>query len=143
MALTDEEIDRIAERMAEKAMEKLDVENLLLHSVPYLNGSPGIVVDEERAKASACKCVQYKPGKKLCWSPGIIGALTDEQESTYCPTTIEIERPGTVHRMRRWQESVDVCKAELAKIPEASGEQRVTTWLRCMSKELATRGIEA
>lgn len=143
MALTDEEIDRIAERVAEKAVERLDVDNLLLHSVPYLHGSPGIVVDEERAKASACKCVEYQPGKRLCWSPGIVGALTDEQESTYCPTMLEIERPGTVQRMRRWQDSVDVCKAELARIPEASGEQRMTTWLRCMSRELQRRGVEA
>lgn len=143
MALTDEEIDRIAERVAEKAVEKLDVENLLLHSMPYLHGSPGIVVDEERAKASACKCVEYKPGKRLCWSPGIIGGLTDEQERTYCPTMIEIERPGTVGRMRKWQESVDACKAELAKIPEAAGEERARTWMRCMSRELAARGVEA
>ncbi len=143
MALTDEEIDRIADRVAEKAIEKLDVENLLLHSMPYLHGSPGIVVDEERAKASACRCVEYKPSKRLCWSPGIIGALTDEQEKLYCATTIEIERPGTVQRMRLWQEAVDVCKAELAKIPEATGEERARTWMRCMSRELTTRGVEA
>lgn len=143
MALTDEEIDRIADRVAEKAIEQLDVENLLLHSMPYLHGSPGIVVDEERAKASACKCVEYAPGKKLCWSPGIIGALTDEQEGIYCPTTIEIERPGTVLRMRSFQESVDVCKVELAKIPEASGEERAGAWMRCMKRELSARGVEA
>ena len=142
MALTEEEIDRIAERVAEKAVEKLDVENLLLHSLPYLHGSPGIVVDEARAKASACRCVEYKPGKRLCWSPGIIGALTDEQEGLYCPTTLEIERPGTVERMRKWQESVDVCKVELATIPEAPGEERARTWMRCMKRELTARGVE-
>ncbi len=143
MALTEEEIDRIADRVAEKAIEQLDMQNLLLHSLPYLHGSPGIVVDEERAKASACKCVEYAPGKKLCWSPGIIGALTDEQERIYCPTMIEIERPGTVLRMRWFQESVDVCKAELAKIPEAPGEERARAWMRCMKRELNARGVEA
>lgn len=143
MALTDEEIDRIAERVAEKALEQLDVENLLLHSLPYLHGSPGIVVDEERAKASACKCVEYAPGKRLAWSPGIIGALTDEQEKRYCPTMLHIERPGTVGRIRRWQESVDVCKGELAKVPEATGEERAIAWMRCMKRELSARGIEA
>lgn len=143
MALTDEEIDRIADRVAEKAVEHLEVDTLLLHSMPYLHGSPGIVVDEERAKASACKCVEYSPGKKLCWSPGIIGALTDEQERIYCPTMVEIQRPGTVRRMRSWGESVDVCKTELAEIPEATGEERATTWMRCMSRELRARGVEA
>lgn len=143
MALTDEEIDRIAERVAEKAVEKLDVESLLLHSVPCLHGSPGIVVDVERAKATPCKCVEYAPGKRLAWSPGIIGALTDEQETLYCPTMVHIERPGTVERMRKWQEAVDVCKAELATIPEAPGQERVGAWIGCMSRELKARGIAA
>jgi len=116
--------------------------SLMLHAMPYLHGSPGIVVDEEKAKRTACKYVEYKPGKRLVWSPGIIGALTDEQERMYCPTMLAVERPGTVERMRKWQEAVDTCKLEIASIPEAKGEERMTAWMRCMSRELTARGID-
>ena len=140
--LSDEDVDRIAEAVVARARDELEVDSLMLHSLPYLHGSPGIVVNEARAKASPCKCVEYKPGKKLCWSPGIIGALTDEQETLYCPITEKVERPGTVSRMAKWQEAVDTCKVEIASIPEEKGEERVTTWLSCMSRELTARGIE-
>ncbi len=142
MALSDEDVERIATAVVEKAREDVTIDVLMLHSIPYLHGSPGIVVDEDKAKRTACKCVEYKPGKKLCWSPGIIGALTNEQETAYCPTTIAVERPGTVSRMEKWQEAVDTCKAEIATIPVEKGEERMTTWMRCMSTELKARGIE-
>ena len=67
--------------------------------------------------------------------------MTDEQELEYCPTTYDISRPGTVERMRKWQEAVVFCKGEIAKIPDATGEVRVTTWLRCMSSALSNRGV--
>jgi len=140
--LSDEEVNRIAEAVVERAAKDVGIDALMLHSIPYLHGSPGILVNEERARRTPCKCVEYKPGKKLCWSPGIIGALTDEQEATYCPTTLAIERPGTVSRMEKWQEAVDTCKAEIASIPEEKGEERMTTWMRCMSRELKTRGVK-
>jgi len=137
VGLTNAEIDLIATQV----VERLSEENLLLHSVPYIHGSPGLVVDEARARATSCKCVEYAPNKRLCWSAGIIGAMTDEQEREYCPTTYDISRPGTVERMRKWRESVDACKGELAKIPNATGEERVTTWLRCMSSALSAKGV--
>ena len=140
--LSDEDVNRIAEAVVEKAAGDVGIDALMLHSIPYLHGSPGILVDEERARRTPCKCVEYKPGKKLCWSPGIVGALTDEQETLYCPTTIAVERPGTVRRMEKWQEAVDTCKAEIASIPEGKGEERMTNWMRCMSRELKVRGIE-
>ncbi|MBA7703328.1 hypothetical protein ES703_112110 [subsurface metagenome] len=70
----------------------------------------------------------------------MVGALSDEQEKLYCPTVEKIERPGTVERMRNWQEAVDVCKAEIEPIPKG---ERLEPWLSCMSRELETRDIEA
>jgi len=139
--LSDEDVDRIAEAVVAEARDELEIDGLMLHSLPYLHGSPGIVVNEPRAKTTPCKCVEYKPGKKLCWSPGIIGALTDEQEELYCPTTEKVERPGTVSRMAKWQEAVDACKEEIALIPEEKGKERLVAWLRGMSRELTARGI--
>ena len=141
-ALSEEDVNRIAEAVVERAREEVEIDSLMLHSIPYIAGSPGIVVDESKAKASPCKCVEYKPGKKLCWSPGIIGALTDEQEELYCPTMVTVDRPGTVSRMEKWQEAVDTCKLEIASIPVEKGEERMTTWLSCMSRQLRARGVQ-
>jgi len=140
-SLSDEDVNRIAEAVVEKAMQDVGTDALMLHSLPYLHGSPGIVVNEPRAKTTPCKCVEYKPGKNLCWSPGIIGALTDEQEELYCPIIEKVERPGTVSRIAKWQEAVDACKGEIALIPEEKGKERMVAWLSCMSRELTSRGV--
>ena len=135
-----EEIQSIAAKVAEKLSEELAVGNLMLHSVPYQEGSPGIVVNEATAMASTCRCIEYRPGKKLCFSKGIIGALSDEQEALYCPITEKLESPSLEKRLADWMESVDICKAEIAPIPKG---ERLEPWLGCMSRELRARSIEA
>jgi len=135
-----EEIQSIAAKVAEKLSENIAVGNLLLHSVPYQEGSPGIVVNEATAMASSCRCIEYRPGKKLCFSKGIIGALSDEQEAIYCPVTEELESPGLEKRLKDWMDAVETCKAEIAPIPKG---ERLEPWLSCMSRELKARGIEA
>lgn len=120
--------------------ELLPNHELLLHSVPYSEGSPGIVVNEVVAKTSPCRCIEYRPGKKLCFSKGIIGALSDEQEEIYCPTTVPLESPGLERRMKSWMGAVETCKVEIAEIPKG---ERLEPWLSCMSRELAAREVKA
>lgn len=43
----------------------------------------GIIVDENLAKRTGCRCYEYN-GKFLCWSSGIVGTLSDAQEYVYC-----------------------------------------------------------
>jgi len=138
--MNDKEIDAIATKVAEKLSEDMLVGNLMLHSVPYQEGSPGIVVNEATAMASPCRCIEYRPGKKLCFSRGIIGALSDEQEAIYCPVTEELESPGLEKRLKDWMDAVETCKAEIAPIPKG---ERLEPWLSCMSRELKARSIEA
>lgn len=143
MPLTKEEIGEIANRTADEVMERVrerEHDSLLLNSIPYAYGSPGIVVDGAKAKATPCRCIEYKPGKKLCFSKGIIGALSDEQEKIYCPAVEELVSPGLERRLSNWMESVETCKAEIAEIPKG---ERLEPWLSCMSRELKTAGIEA
>ena len=66
----------------------------------------GIVVDEARAETTPCYCYRIGPTDEprdlLCWSPGIIGALTDEQEMLYCPEkTIVPPTERMSERLRR------------------------------------------
>ncbi len=142
MALTRDEIRDIAVATADEVIARqrdLEMDSLMFHSVPYMHGSPGIIVNDAVAKSSPCRCIEYKPGKLLCFSRGIVGALSDEQEKTYCPTIEKLESPGLQRRMNGWMGAVKVCKAEIEPI---SRGERLEPWLNCMSRELAARGIE-
>lgn len=143
MALSEAEIRGIAIATADEFMarqKELELDSLMLHSVPYAYGSPGIVVNEAVAKASPCRCFEYEPGKKLCFSKGIVGALSDEQEKIYCPTIEKLESPGLEKRLKSWMGAKTICKAEIEPIPKG---ERLGPWLGCMSRELTARGIEA
>lgn len=113
---------------------------LMLHAVAEMEGGGGIVIDEETAKATPCRCVEYKPEKYLCWSPGIIGALTDVQEGLYCNPREMIERPGTVERMKEWQACVTKSREAL---PPTDGATRLEMFLSSMSECLSKAGIKA
>lgn len=143
MSLTKEEIGEIATTTADEVMARVrerEQDSFMLHSIPYAYGSPGIVVDEAKAKATPCRCIEYKLGKKLCFSKGIVGALSDEQEEIYCPTVEALESPGLEKRLKDWRGAVEICKAEIAEIPKG---ERLEPWLKCMSRELAATGVEA
>ena len=143
IGISREEVRQIAVATADEVMARIreqEHDTLMLHSVPHCYGSPGIVVNEAVAMASPCRCIEYRPRKKLCFSKGIIGALSDEQERIYCPTTEKLESPGLEKRLRGWMGAVETCKAEIATIPKG---ERLEPWLGCMSRELAAKGIEA
>jgi len=114
--------------------------SLMLHAVAEMYEPGGIVVDEAKARATPCSCVEYKPDKYWCTSPGIVGALTDEQEGLYCNPREVIERPGIKERMAKWAESVEICRAQL---PPTDGQTRLEIYLNCMSRELKKVGVEA
>jgi len=143
MPLTEDEARAIGKVVAHEvvtALREADYDSLMLHSIPYMHGSPGIVVHEDVAKVSPCRCIEYQPGKKLCFKSGIIGALSDAQEATYCPTWEKMESPGLERRLAGWMEAKDICKAEIAPIPKG---EKLAPWLTCMSRELSARGIRA
>lgn len=124
---------------SQMAMGDSNFHSLMLHAVADMYGPGGIIIDEAKARSSPCHCVTYDKEKKLCFSPGIVGGLTDEQEKVYCPTTEEVEAPGLRKRLVDWQGSVKVCKTEM---PPTDGIIRLETYLKCMSRELSRRGEE-
>lgn len=140
--MREEEIEQIAKRTAGEVVARIregEHDTLMLHSVPYTEGSPGIVVNEALAEATPCRCIEYRPGKKLCFSRGVVGALADEQEKLYCHPEEKLESPGLEKRMEHWMESVTICKAEIAKVPPG---ERLKPWLLCMGRELKANGVE-
>jgi len=100
--------------------------------------SPGIVINEERAKASPCKCFTYK-GRDYCYSAGVIGMLEAGQVPTYCPTKEYEVRPGIKQRFEQFSEAAEAAHERIEEIPKG---ERLIPWLTEMGKELRARGIE-
>jgi len=125
------EIGALAGQLLEEALgEELE----LLHSLPHMEGTPGIVWNEERARATPCHCTN-----DICFSRGIIGTLSAEQRTWACNPRLEVERPGLRRRMERWRQAVEKCRARLQQEAPVDGPKRIETWLTCMSAEL--RGL--
>lgn len=90
----------------------------------------GIVVDEDKAKNTPCKCVVFN-GKELCWSPGIIGMLRQDQIAKYCPTKKYEEAP----KLKAHLEEFKKVAKETKGIPLAER-------IQIMKKELEKKASE-
>jgi len=103
-------------------------------------GSPGIVLDEARARATPCSCFIYK-GKDLCWSRGVLGMLKQEQEDIYCVAGKAYKaQPKLVERYTRFAAAAEEAHKKIEAMPK--GKERLEVWLTEMSKELSKRAIE-
>ena len=137
--MTKEEMEQLSTMVADKIKEGKFEEDtgtaiLILHSIAHSEGSPGIMVDPDVAARTPCKCYD-----NVCFSRGIIGALSPAQREAYCPTTEHVTSPGMTRRLKNWQEAVGVCKKEIEPIPKG---ERLEPWLSCMGRELPKRGVE-
>jgi len=106
----------------------------------------GIVVDEEVAKRTPCTCYKIGPTNEpkdlLCFSPGVIGTLTDAQDVAYCTERhIKPAKDGIPTRVEKFREASDVCVREVEALGLPKGE-RLKARLECMGRELKKRGIE-
>ncbi len=113
---------------------------LLFHFGIEEVGSPGIVLDEARARATPCSCFTYK-GKDLCWSRSIIGMLSQPQQQVYCVAGKAYkEQPKLVERYTRFAEAAERAHKEIESMPK--GTERLEAWLSAMGRELSSEGIE-
>lgn len=100
----------------------------------------GIIVNETAARETPCKC--YQLGKTteahdlLCFSKGIVGGLTDEQESKYC-TSKDI-LPPTPELKKRISDFTEAVQAASRRYKG----QGILTWNRFVSEEARKRGVE-
>lgn len=113
---------------------------LLLHFGIEEVGSPAIILDEARARATPCSCFTYR-GKDLCWSRGAIGLLKQEQLPIYCVAGKAYkEQPRLVERYTRFAEAAGEAHKKIEAMPK--GRERLEVWLEEMGKELSKRGVE-
>jgi len=136
-----EELDSLASHIVKQICEEIPSDHeLLLHFGIEEVGSPGLVVDEARARASPCSCFTYK-GKDMCWSRGIIGLLTQDQENIYCVAGKTYKaQPALTERYRSFAEAAEEAHKKIEAMP--SGVERLEVWLSAMGEELSKRGIE-
>jgi len=87
----------------------------------------GIVVDEDIARMTPCTCIEYKAGKYLCWSEGVIGALSDIQERFYCNPRV-IKKGKIPERIRAFIE----CSEKYKGVPL---EERLRGISECLKKK--------
>ncbi|MEM3846561.1 MAG: hypothetical protein QXU98_12775 [Candidatus Parvarchaeota archaeon] len=109
--------------------KEINVEDLLIQMA-----LDGIVVNEERAKQGICRCIPTPTGKNLCWSEGIIGALSQDQQQKYCKK-ITLEK-GT-KLPEHFEKFVNASKAcEKGKTYNSTKIETLEDRLRCMHKLL-------
>ena len=113
---------------------------LLLHFGVEELASPGVVLDEARARASPCSCFTYR-GKDLCWSKGIIGMLAQDQQDIYCVAGKAYKaQPALARRYETFAEAAEEAHKKIEAMP--SGVERLEVWLSAMGEELSKRGVD-
>lgn len=117
--------------------EEDEATGIMLHFITEQVKPGGIVVDEELARATACRCFEYQ-GKDYCFSKGVIGMLTQEEEERFCPT----RNYAANGRKERYQKFAAAAEKAHRKIEEIPPGERLIPWLETMSQELRKEGIE-
>ena len=150
MTMTSEEIEQVASKVAVKVLDEITPtildpasRGLLLHFTEHAIEGQGLVVNEERARATPCNCFTYK-GREYCFSPGVIGMISSqenpEQIAEYCKVgkTYEV-KPGIKERFETFASAAEEAHEKIEEIPKG---ERLVPWLTAMGEELEKRGVE-
>jgi len=122
---------------AVEAMDRALNRSLALDILVEALGSPGIVVDEGIARNTPCRCVD-----SICFSKGIVGALSKAQQEWACNPRAELKSPALRQRVERFREAASTCKTRLEQNVPTDGSRRLEFWIECMGQELRGRGVE-
>lgn len=115
--LSDEDVNRIAEAVVEKAAEDVGVRDIMIGSVMGKGAIP-LYGRETRQEPCACCLIDpagaNAPENRMCTTKGAIGTLNDREEREWC-SEIEIVPDGRCGRARAISEAARECKQ---KYPE-------------------------
>jgi hypothetical protein len=107
-----------------------------------MTGSPGIVVDPTKARATPCIRMELGEGRKdLVYSEGIIGALDEEQKALYCQegyTEREVT-PAQRERIETMERAAKSCSTETEHL---EAPERIHSYFACLGRELKSKGQE-
>ena len=119
--LSDDDVNRIAEAVVEKAAEDVGVRDIMIGSVIGKGAIP-LYGRETRKEACACCLIDPEgpnaPENRMCTTKGAIGTLSDREEREWC-SEIKIVSDGRCARARAIREAARECKEKYPTDTEA------------------------
>jgi len=108
---------------------------LFIHAIPHFEGSPGVVIDEERALNSPCTGYKADGKEILVFSEGVIGNLDKEQREKFCTLgTSWKTSPAVSKRYTKFKEAIKAAKGKYK-----NGD--ITKWLELVGEEMRKKGV--
>ncbi|GAI83301.1 unnamed protein product, partial [marine sediment metagenome] len=121
MGLSDEDVNRIAEAVVEKAAEDVGVRDIMIGSVMGKGAIP-LYGRETRKEPCACCLIDpagpSAPENRMCTTKGAIGTLSDREEREWC-SEIKIVSDGRCTRAMAIREVARECKEKHPEDTEA------------------------
>ena len=109
--------------------------NLLNYAIKEF-ASPGILMDPSLARKTPCKCYTYKGKHKLCFSKGIVGAMSKLQIKEFCNPLIDL---GESERLRSFERAAKKAHRKIEKVPK---NKKFDRWIKEMVKALREESID-
>ncbi len=110
--LSDEDVNRIAEAVVERAAEDVGVRDIMIGSVMGKGAIP-LYGRETRKEPCACCLIDptgpNAPDNRMCTTKGAIGTLSDREEREWC-SEIKIVSDGRCARAMAIREAARECK---------------------------------
>ncbi|MBA7593230.1 hypothetical protein ES703_00148 [subsurface metagenome] len=110
--LSDEDVNRIAEAVVEKAAEDVGVRDIMIGSAM---GSGAIPLYGRETRKEPCACCLIDPAgpnapeNRMCTTKGAIGILSDREEMNWC-SEVNIVADGRCARARAISDAARECK---------------------------------
>jgi len=117
-------------------MDKLENRGILLNFAVKEFASPGILMDPSLARKTPCKCYTYKGKPKLCFSEGIMGAMSKLQIKEFCNPLIDL---GESERMKAFEKAAKKAHKKIEDLPEG---KKFSKWIKEMGEELGKDSID-
>ncbi len=119
--LSDEDVNRVAEAVVEKAMEDVGIRDIVIGSAMGKGAIP-LYGRETRKEPCACCLIDPEgsntPENRMCTTKGAIGTLNDQEERDWC-SEIVIVPDGRCARARAISEAARECKEKHPEDTEA------------------------
>jgi len=117
-------------------MDEKENRGILLNFAVKEFGSPGILMNPKLARETPCKCYTHKGKPKLCFSEGIVGAMSKLQIKEFCNPLIDL---GESERLKSFERAAEKAHKKIEKVPKG---KRFERWISEMGEVLREENVE-
>ena len=93
-------------------------------------------MDPKLARETPCKCYTHKGKPKLCFSEGIIGAMSKTQIEEFCNPLIDL---GESERLKAFEKAAKKAHKKIESTPEG---KKFEKWIKVMGEELRESSVD-